>query len=101
LLSPSIAKQFMKNKAGELRLTIFDVLDKNATQTTSSSGTMVTTSRTNVLSRYAMLTFTWNLRNFGNNQQGRMPGLFQGIRPPGGGGFGGGGFGGGGGGRRG
>ena len=101
LLSPSIAKQFMKNKAGELRLTIFDVLDKNATQTTSSSGTMVTTSRTNVLSRYAMLTFTWNLRNFGNNQQGRMPGLFQGMRPPGGGGFGGGGFGGGGGGRRG
>ncbi len=95
LLTPSIAKQLFKKKNGELRFSVFDVLDKNtAVSKTVASGGGVTYQRTNVLSRYAMLTFTWNLNNFAGSNQRRMPGFFPGRRPGGGGGGGRGGFGG-------
>jgi len=89
LLTPSIAKQLFKKKNGELRLTVFDVLNKNTSVSkTVGTGGAVTYNRTNVLSRYAMLTFTYNLNNFAGANQRRMPGMF-----PGGGRFrGGGGF---------
>ncbi len=98
LINPSIAKQLFKNKAGELRLTVYDLLNQNVSVTNSTSINVITNTKTNVLTRYAMLTFTYNLRNFSNGQQGRMPGMFKGMRGPGGGGdMGGGGMGGGGG----
>ena len=91
LFTPSIAKQLFKKKNGEIRLTVFDVLDKNTSVSkTVGAGGAVTYNRTNVLSRYAMLTFTWNLNNFAGANQRRMPGFF-----PGRGGFRGGGGGGG------
>jgi hypothetical protein len=76
-----------KKKNGELRLTVFDVLNKN-TSVSKTVGTFgaVTYNRTNVLSRYAMLTFTYNLNNFAGANQRRMPGMFPG-RPREGGGF--------------
>ncbi|HLZ88001.1 MAG TPA: outer membrane beta-barrel protein, partial [Puia sp.] len=89
LLTPSIAKQLFKKKNGELRLTVFDVLNKNTSvsKTVGSYGA-VTYNRTNVLSRYAMLTFTYNLNNFAGANQRRMPGMFPGrFRGGGGGGF--------------
>jgi uncharacterized membrane protein YgcG len=94
LLTPSIAKQLFKKKNGELRLSVFDVLGKNtAVSKTVGTGGAVTYQRTNVLTRYAMLTFTWNLNNFAGSNQRRMPGFFPGrFRGGGGGGRGGGGF---------
>ncbi len=79
LFTPSIAKQLFKKKNGEIRLTVFDVLDKNTSvsKTVGSYGA-VTYNRTNVLSRYAMLTFTYNLNNFAGSNQRRMPGMFPG-----------------------
>ena len=87
LFTPSIAKQLFKKKNGELRLTVFDVLNKNTSvsKTVGTAGA-VTYQRTNVLSRYAMLTFTYNLNNFAGANQRRMPGMFPG-RFRGGGGF--------------
>ncbi len=105
LVNPSIAKQFLKNKAGELRLTVFDLFNQNVAVSRSVTSNTIVDSRTNVLKQYFMLTFTYNLRNFAGQQQ-KMPGMFRGMRPPGGfggdGGHfdGGGGFGGGGGGGR-
>jgi hypothetical protein len=96
LISPAIAKQFLKNKRGELRLSMFDLLNQNASVSRSVSQTSITDSRTSVLTQYFMLTFTFNLRNFAGQQQQRMPGMFQGMFR--GGGFPGGGFDGGGGG---
>jgi hypothetical protein len=94
VLTPSIAKQLFKKKNGELRFTVFDVFDKNTLVSKSSSTTNISYSRTNVLSRYAMLTFTYNLNNFqGQQRRGTFPGggpRFFG-RPPGGGPPGGGG----------
>jgi uncharacterized membrane protein YgcG len=94
ILTPSIAKQLFKKKNGEIRLTVFDVLNQNTSVSKSTGALGATTySRTNVLGRYAMLTFTWNLNNFAGSQQRRMPGMFPGMfrggggRPGGGGNF--------------
>lgn len=92
LLTPSIAKQLFKKKNGEIRLTVFDVLNKNTSVAESvAAGGAQTFQRTNTLTRYAMLTFTYNLNNFQGSQQGRrgpggmFPGRFRGGG--GGGGF--------------
>jgi hypothetical protein len=78
LLNPSIAKQFLKNKAGELRLTIFDLFNQNVSVTRTVTENTIQDTRTNVLTRYAMLTFTYNLRQFAGKQQ-RMPSLLKGM----------------------
>jgi len=87
LLSPSIAKSLFKKKNGEIRLTTFDLLNSNTyvSKTPSNNGGY-TASRTNTLSRYLMLTFTWNLNNFAGSQQNKMPGMFNNFRRGGGGG---------------
>lgn len=94
LLNPSIAKELFKKKNGELRLSVFDLLNQNVTVSKSVSSNLETYARTNVLTRYIMLTFTYNLNNFSDPKQKRMPGVFPGRRSGGGGGFRGGGGGG-------
>ena len=91
LVSPSIAKLLFPKKNGEIRLSVFDLLGQNTSVSKSSSSNLVSYSRTTTLTRYAMLTFTYNLNNFANSKQKRMPGVFPG-RTRGGGGGGGGGF---------
>jgi hypothetical protein len=76
LLNPSIAKQLFKKKNGELRLSVFDLLNANVSVTKSVTSSMETYARTNVITRYAMLTFTYNLNNFSDPKQNRMPGMF-------------------------
>jgi hypothetical protein len=85
LISPAIAKQFLKNKAGELRLSVFDLLNQNVSVSRTVTGNTIVDSKTNTLTRYAMLTFTYNLRNFAAGAQQRTPGMRGGMRPPGGG----------------
>jgi hypothetical protein len=96
IFTPSIAKQLFKKKNAEIRLTVFDVLNQNTTVSKTSSGSNIAYTRNNVLTRYAMLTFTYNLNNFPGSGQ-RRPGMFPGgggrFRggggpPPGGGGGG-------------
>jgi hypothetical protein len=89
VLTPSIAKQLFKKKNGELRFAVFDVFDKNTLVSKNVSANGESFTKNNVLSRYAMLTFTYNLNNFPGAQRrgpGAFPGRFMG-RPPGGGGF--------------
>jgi uncharacterized membrane protein YgcG len=95
LLSPSIAKELFKKKNGELRLSVFDLLNQNTSVSKTVSLNQVSDSRTTTLTRYVMLTFTYNLNNFQNPRKKGMPGIFPG-RNRGGGGNGGGGGGGGG-----
>ena len=94
LITPSIAKSFLKNKAGELRLSCFDLLKQNVAISNSTSANQQIDTRTNNLTRYFMLTFTYNLRNIaGQNRNNQQRGMFgEGMRPPGmmGSGFGGG-----------
>lgn len=89
ILTPSIAKQLFKKKNGEIRLTVFDVLNENTSVSKTIQTTSIAYTRTNVLTRYAMMTFTYNLGSFPGQ---RRPGMFPGGgRPRGGGGPGGGG----------
>jgi Outer membrane protein beta-barrel family/Carboxypeptidase regulatory-like domain len=85
LLSPSIAKSLFKKKNGEIRLSAFDLLNANTYVNKTVAQTGYTASRTNTLSRYVMLSFTWNLNNFAASQQNRMPGMFNNFRRGGGG----------------
>jgi hypothetical protein len=84
LLSPSIAKSIFKKKNGEIRLTAFDLLNSNTYVSKTISQNLTTASRSNTLSRYAMLTFTWNLNNFAGSQQNKMPRMFNNFRGGGG-----------------
>jgi hypothetical protein len=86
LLTPSIAKSLFKKKNGEIRLSVFDLLNQNTSVSKSISGPQTAYTRTNTLTRYAMLTFTWNLNNFAGSNQRKMPGLFPGRFRGGGGG---------------
>ena len=86
LLSPSIAKLLFKKKNGEIRLSTFDLLKANTAVSKTVSTNQVSVSRTSTLTQYVMLTFTYNLNNFSNPRQKRMPGFFPG-RQGGGGNF--------------
>ena len=88
VLTPSVAKQLFKKKNGELRFTVFDVFDKNTLVQKSISTNGESFTKNNTLSRYAMLTFTYNLNNFpGAQRRGQFPGGGRPFgRPPGGGG---------------
>jgi len=75
LLNPSIAKQLFKKKNGELRLSVFDLLNQNTSVNKSVTANQESYTRTNVITRYAMLTFTYNLNNFSDSKEKRMPGF--------------------------
>jgi hypothetical protein len=80
LLNPAIAKQIFKNKQGEIRLSVFDLLNQNTSVTRSFSANYVKDTKSNVLTRYALLTFTYNLRRFAGQGQ-RMPGMLRRNNP--------------------
>lgn len=70
LLNAAIAKQLFKNKQGELRLSVFDLLNQNVSITRNVTENYIQDVQTKVLTRYALLTFTYNLRNFAAPQKG-------------------------------
>lgn len=91
LWNASVGKKFLKNNAGELKLTVFDILKQNNSITRNVTETYVQDVTNRVLTQYAMLTFTYTLRNFGkapapeNNRRrdfegGDMPGGGRGAR---------------------
>lgn len=70
--------KFLKNQAGELKISAFDILNQNNSITRTVTETFVEDNITRVLNRYFMLTFTYTLRSFkpanGSTQgQGRPP----------------------------
>jgi uncharacterized membrane protein YgcG len=65
LWNASIGKKFLKNNAGELKLTVFDILKQNNSISRTVSETYIQDVTNRVLTQYAMLTFTYTLKNFG------------------------------------
>ncbi len=51
-------------KDGELKLYVYDVLDQNRSLVRNVTDTYVEDVQSQVLNRYFMLSFTYNLRNF-------------------------------------
>ncbi|MEO0332962.1 MAG: hypothetical protein AAF223_14985, partial [Bacteroidota bacterium] len=59
-----IAKKFLKNDLGELELSVFDLLGQNQSFDQTVSAQYLEETQTEVLQRYFMLTFTYQLRRF-------------------------------------
>jgi hypothetical protein len=64
LWNMNVGRKFLKNNLGELTLSVFDLLKQNDSIIRNVSGNYVEDLRTNALTRFFMLTFTYNLRNF-------------------------------------
>ena len=65
LWNAAIGKKFLKNKAAELKLSLFDLLKQNQSITRTVTERDITDVQTQVLRQYFMLTFTYSLKNFG------------------------------------
>ena len=60
-----VSKSFLKNKRGEIKLSINDILNQNTGISRNSNANYIEDTRYTVLKRYAMLTFTYSLSKFG------------------------------------
>lgn len=64
-----IGKKIFKNQRGELTLSVNDLLNQNRNISRNITETYIEDTRTNALTRYVMLTFTYNLRHFDSGKQ--------------------------------
>lgn len=65
LWNMSVGKKVFRNKLGEINLNVYDLLKQNNSIWRNISDSYVEDVQTNVLQRYLMLTFTYNIRYFG------------------------------------
>ena len=65
---PGIGKKFLKNKAAELKLSVFDLLKQNQSISRTVEANYIEDTQSQVLQQYFMLTFTYSLKNFGIRQ---------------------------------
>jgi hypothetical protein len=83
LWNMAVAKKIFKGQKGEVRLSVFDLLDQNQSIARTVSETYIEDVNTKVIRQYFMLTFTYNLKNFGkapvrqNNFNQNMMGDFR------------------------
>lgn len=73
LWNAAVGKKFFANKAGELKLYVFDLLGQNQSITRTVSAQEIVDERNTVLRRYFMLTFTYSLKNFGKPAARQRP----------------------------
>jgi len=73
LWNAAIGKKFLKNKTGELKLSVFDLLKQNQSIVRTVQENYVEDSQTKVLQQYFMLTFTYSLKNFGKPPARNFP----------------------------
>jgi hypothetical protein len=69
LWNAGVGKKFLKDQKGELRLNVFDLLNQNQDIERTISDVYIEDAKSQVLQRYFMLTFTYNLRNFGKGTE--------------------------------
>ena len=65
LWNVGLARQFFSNKQGELKLQAYDVLNQNRSVVRNTTEIYVEDVRSRVLQQYFLLSFTYNLRQFG------------------------------------
>ncbi len=64
LMNMSLGKKIFANQRGEISINAYDILDQNASIRRNITDVWVEDVQTNVLQRYLMLTFSYNLRRF-------------------------------------
>ncbi|GAA0545476.1 outer membrane receptor protein involved in Fe transport [Chitinophaga japonensis] len=73
LWNVSAGKKFLKGQRGELRVSVFDLLNQNRSITRTNTETYVEDVQTQVLQQYFMLTFTYKIKNFKTNKAASEP----------------------------
>ena len=72
LWNMSLSKLFLKNRRAELKLSVFDLLNKNINVSRNVEQNYVEDIRSQLLNRYFLLGFTYNLNKFpGSKKSGR------------------------------
>ncbi|HEY0677339.1 MAG TPA: outer membrane beta-barrel protein [Chitinophagaceae bacterium] len=64
LLNGGVTFLFLKDQKGQLKLSAFDLLNQNINVWRNSSENSIIDRQINILQRYYLLTFTYNIRNF-------------------------------------
>ncbi|QCR22691.1 TonB-dependent receptor [Pontibacter sp. SGAir0037] len=91
LWNMSISKKILRNQQAEISLSVNDLLKQNVSIQRTVAAQYISDVQSSVLQRFFMLTFTYNLRNFGgaatptednNRFPGPPPGGFPGGTPP-------------------
>ncbi|MBS1661447.1 MAG: outer membrane beta-barrel protein [Bacteroidetes bacterium] len=72
LWNVSVAKTFLKNDRGELKLGVMDLLNQNTGITRTVNQGSIVDQRYNVLQRYFLLTFTYSISKAGLKAKGGM-----------------------------
>jgi hypothetical protein len=65
LWNAAVGKKFLKNQAGELKLSVFDLLKQNRSIARTITESYIEDVQNQVLTQYFMLTFSYRLKNFG------------------------------------
>ena len=65
LWNMAIGKKVFKNQRGEINISVFDLLKQNNSLSRTITETYTQDVQTNVLQRFVMVNFIYNLRNFG------------------------------------
>lgn len=69
-----------KEDKGQIKLAVYDILNSNQNALRFVNGNLITDSRTNVMQRYFLLTYSYNIRSMGGQKQkvgGQGNGLFR------------------------
>jgi len=69
LLNLGAGYRFLKDRRGEIRWSVFDLLGQNNSISRNATETYVEDVETRLLQRFHMLTFTYNLRHFGQRPE--------------------------------
>lgn len=64
LVNMSLGKKIFNNERGEISIMVYDLFSQNANVRRNITETFIEDIQTNVLQRYFMLTFTYNIRRF-------------------------------------
>jgi hypothetical protein len=64
LWNASLGLKVFKNKAGQVKLSVYDLLNQNQSISHNVTSTSISDTRTNILRRFLMFTFTYTLRNY-------------------------------------